>query len=103
MFNKEEPQKATDVKNRIGELTEALEKLLKSYTNDAQDEIDMARTKAKSLLKQTRNQSKGDKNSKSLVCDAGQYMKQLVQESPWLSASVIAVLAIAAGILLRRK
>lgn len=100
MFNRTSKNEATDINQDVNELADSLEALLKSYGSEAKDEVDNARSKAQSLLKQTRAKLNGNNRVSQAARDASYQVDAYVHDKPWHGVGIGAAVGLVIGALL---
>ncbi|ADU70320.1 DUF883 family protein [Pantoea sp. At-9b] len=100
MFNRTTKNEATDINQDVNELADSLEALLKSYGSEAKDEVDNARSKAQSLLKQTRAKLNGNNRVSQAARDASYQVDAYVHDKPWYGVGIGAAVGLVIGALL---
>ncbi|WP_058914398.1 DUF883 family protein [Entomohabitans teleogrylli] len=92
-----------EVNQDVSQLADALEDVLKSFGSDAKDEVDAARSKAQSLLKETRARLNGRPRLQQAARDAVGNADDWVRDKPWHSVGIGAAVGIFIGALLARR
>lgn len=100
MFNRTSKNEATDINQDVNELADSLEALLKSYGSEAKDEVENARSKAQSLLKQTRAKLNGNNRVSQAARDASDQVDAYVHDKPWHGVGIGAAVGLVIGALL---
>ncbi|VEB95698.1 Bacterial protein of uncharacterised function (DUF883) [Cedecea lapagei] len=90
-----------DINNDVSQLADSLEDVLKSFGSDAKDEVDAARKKAETLLKETRARLNGSQSRVTQAArDAAGCADTYVRDKPWQSVGIGAAVGIVLGALL---
>ncbi|WLI76381.1 DUF883 domain-containing protein [Kosakonia sp. H02] len=89
-----------DINNDVSQLADSLEAVLKSWGSDAKDEAEIARRKAKALLKETRARMNGRNRVQQAARDAVGCAGTFVKEKPLCSVGAAAAVGIFLGALL---
>jgi ElaB/YqjD/DUF883 family membrane-anchored ribosome-binding protein len=84
----------------VNELADSLEALLRSYGSEAKDEVESARSKAQSLLKQTRAKLNGNNRVSQAARDASYQVDAYVHDKPWHGVGIGAAVGLVIGALL---
>ncbi|ERK13883.1 MAG: DUF883 family protein [Pantoea sp.] len=100
MFNRTSKNEASDINQDVNELADSLEALLKSYGSEAKDEVENARSKAQSLLKQTRAKLNGNNRVSQAARDASYQVDAYVHDKPWHGVGIGAAVGLVIGALL---
>ncbi|ORM61008.1 hypothetical protein PRCB_12935 [Pantoea rodasii] len=104
MFNRVSKNDDIDINQDVNELADSLEALLKSYGSEAKDEVDSARNKAQSLLKQTRAKlNSGNSRVSQAARDASYQVDAYVHDKPWHGVGVGAAIGLVLGALLMSR
>ena len=89
-----------DIHNDVSKLADTLEDVLKSWGSDAKDEADVARRKAKALLRETRARMQGRSRTQQAACDAIGCANTFIREKPLYAVGTVAAVGIFIGALL---
>ncbi|WP_313683324.1 MULTISPECIES: DUF883 family protein [unclassified Pantoea] len=100
MFNRTSKNDDIDINQDVNELADSLEALLKSYGSEAKDEVEGARSKAQSLLKQTRAKLNGNNRVSQAARDASYQVDAYVHDKPWHGVGIGAAVGLVIGALL---
>lgn len=104
MANQSTKNEDIDINQDVSLLADTLDDLLKSYGSKTQDEIDSARSKAESLLKETRAKLNGGGNRVTRVArDASLQVDEYVHDKPWHGVGIGAAVGIVIGALLASR
>ncbi|KQN54790.1 DUF883 family protein [Erwinia sp. E602] len=100
MFNRTTKSETTDLNHDVTALADTLDELLKSYGSQAKEGVDDARSRAESLLKETRAKLQGPNAVTRAARDAGEQVNSYVQEKPWHGVGIGAALGVFLGALI---
>ncbi|MBP2194673.1 DUF883 family protein [Erwiniaceae bacterium L1_54_6] len=100
MFNRTSKNDDIDINQDVNELADSLEALLRSYGSEAKDEVESARSKAQSLLKQTRAKLNGNNRVSQAARDASYQVDAYVHDKPWHGVGIGAAVGLVIGALL---
>lgn len=89
-----------DIHSDVSKLADTLEDVLKSWGSDAKDEADVARRKAKALLRETRARMQGRSRTQQAACDAIGCANTFIREKPLYAVGTVAAVGIFIGALL---
>lgn len=89
-----------DIHNDVSKLADTLEDVLKSWGSDAKDDADVARRKAKALLRDTRARMQGRSRTQQAACDAMGCATTFIREKPLCAVGTVAAVGIFVGALL---
>ncbi|MFS2221938.1 DUF883 family protein [Pantoea sp. B65] len=103
MFNKTTKNDDVDINQDVSLLADTLDDLLKSYGSKTKEEIDSARGKAESLLKDTRAKLNGRNRVTQAAKDAGVQVDSYVHDNPWHGVGVGTAVGIVIGALLASR
>ncbi|MBP2167981.1 ElaB/YqjD/DUF883 family membrane-anchored ribosome-binding protein [Erwinia toletana] len=103
MFNKTTKNDDVDINQDVSLLADTLDDLLKSYGSKTKDEIESARGKAESLLKETRAKLHGRNRVTQAAKDAGVQVDSYVQDNPWHGVGIGTAVGIVIGALLASR
>ncbi len=103
MFNKTTKTEDIDINQDVSLLADTLDDLLKSYGSKTKDEIDSARVKAESLLKETRAKLNGRNRVSQAAKDAGTQVDNYVHDKPWHGVGIGTAVGIVVGALLASR
>jgi ElaB/YqjD/DUF883 family membrane-anchored ribosome-binding protein len=84
----------------VSKLADTLEDVLKSWGSDAKDDADVARRKAKALLRETRARMQGRSRTQQAACDAIGCANTFIREKPLYAVGTVAAVGIFIGALL---
>ncbi|WP_034916471.1 MULTISPECIES: DUF883 family protein [Erwinia] len=102
MFNRASKKEDLDIdiNQDVTELADTLDALLKSYGSKTKDEVDDARSRAETLLKQTRAKLGGSNRVTKVAKDAGVQVDSYVRDNPWYGVGIGAALGVFLGALI---
>jgi ElaB/YqjD/DUF883 family membrane-anchored ribosome-binding protein len=89
-----------DIHSDVSKLADTLEDVLKSWGSDAKDDADVARRKAKALLRETRARMQGRSRTQQAACDAIGCANTFIREKPLYAVGTVAAVGIFIGALL---
>ncbi|MEW5288161.1 MULTISPECIES: DUF883 family protein [Erwinia] len=100
MFKRKAKNDAVDISQDVSNLADTLDDLLKSYGSKTKEDVDSARAKAESLLKETRAKLGGHNRVTQAAKDAGEQVDAYLRDRPWHGVGVGAALGILVGALI---
>ncbi len=100
MFNRTTKNEDIDINQDVAQLADTLDELLKSYGSKAQDEVDGARSRAETLLKETRAKLNGPNRVTKVAKEATQQVDSYVRDKPWHGVGIGTALGIFIGALI---
>lgn len=103
MFKQTMKNDEVGIHQDVSVLADTLDDLLKSYGGKAQDDIDAARNKAETLLKETRVKMHNRNRVTEAARDAGRQVDNWIHDKPWHGAGVSAAVGIFIGALLASR
>ncbi|PKH21917.1 hypothetical protein CIG19_15380 [Enterobacterales bacterium CwR94] len=103
MFNRTPKIDDIDLNQDVSQLADTLDDLLKSYASKTEDEMATARSKAESLLKETRARLNGNGRVSQAARDAAHTTDAWVHDKPWHSVGIGAAVGIFIGALLASR
>ncbi|KOC87560.1 DUF883 family protein [Winslowiella iniecta] len=103
MFNRTTKNDDTDINQDVSLLADTLDDLLKSYGSKTKEEVDSARGKAESLLKETRAKLNGRNRVTQAAKDAGDHVDSYVHDKPWHGVGIGTAVGIVIGALLASR
>lgn len=83
MFKRKAKNDAVDISQDVSNLADTLDDLLKSYGSKTKEDVDSARAKAESLLKETRAKLGGHNRVTQAARDAGEQVDAYLRDRPW--------------------
>ncbi|MCX8961723.1 DUF883 family protein [Erwinia psidii] len=100
MFKRTPKNDTVDISQDVSDLADTLDNLLKSYGSKTRDEVDSARAKAETLLKETRAKLNGHHRVTQAAKDAGEQVDSYVRDKPWHGVGIGAALGVFVGALI---
>ncbi|WP_455814126.1 DUF883 family protein [Pseudomonas graminis] len=100
MFNRTTKNNDIDLNQDVSLLADSLDDLLKSWGSKSKEEADEARSRAESLLKETRAKLHGRNRVTQAAKDAGDHVDNYVHDKPWHGVGIGAALGILVGALI---
>ncbi|MEA9391417.1 DUF883 family protein [Acerihabitans sp. TG2] len=104
MFTKvEENNLQREVKDDVSLLADTLDELLSASEKTTKEQLDVLRSKAKDVLKETRSRASGTSRISQYARETAVQTKDYVVDKPWQSLGITAALGIVLGVLLSRR
>lgn len=100
MFNRTTKNNDIDLSQDVSLLADSLDDVLKSWGSKSKEEVDEARSRAESLLKETRAKLHGHNRVAQAAKDAGSHVDDYVRDRPWHGVGIGAALGIIVGALI---
>ncbi|MBV4367863.1 DUF883 family protein [Erwinia sp. BNK-24-b] len=100
MFNRTTNNEDVDINQDVTLLADTLDGLLKTYGSKSKEEIDDARSKAQTLLKETRAKLNGGNRVTRVAKDAGEHVDTFVRDNPWHGVGIGAAIGVFLGALI---
>ncbi|BCQ36174.1 MULTISPECIES: DUF883 family protein [Erwinia] len=100
MFNRTTKNNDIDLNQDVSLLADSLDDLLKSWGSKSKEEADEARSRAESLLKETRAKLHGRNRVTQAAKDAGNHVDNYIHDKPWHGVGIGTALGILVGALI---
>ncbi|MTD28462.1 DUF883 family protein [Erwinia sorbitola] len=100
MFNRTTKNNDIDLNQDVSLLADSLDDLLKSWGSKSKEEAEEARSRAESLLKETRAKLQGPNRVTRAAKDAGSHVDEYIRDKPWHGVGIGAALGILVGALI---
>jgi len=100
MFNRTAKNNDIDLSEDVSLLADTLDDLLKSYGSKAKDDVERAKNRAETLLKETRAKLQGRNQVTQAVRDAGTQVDTYIRDKPWHGVGIGAAVGVLIGALI---
>lgn len=100
MFNRTTKNNDLDLNQDVSLLADSLDDLLKSWGSKSKEEAHEARSRAESLLKETRAKLHGRNRVTQAAKDAGHHVDNYIHDKPWQGVGIGTALGILVGALI---
>ncbi|MBK0033890.1 DUF883 family protein [Erwinia sp. S43] len=100
MFNRTVKNNDIDLSEDVSLLADTLDDLLKSYGSKAKDDVEGAKNRAETLLKETRAKLQGHNRVTQAARDAGAQVDTYVRDKPWHGVGIGTALGVLIGALI---
>lgn len=100
MFNRTAKNNDIDLSEDVSLLADTLDDLLKSYGSKAKDDVEGAKNRAETLLKETRAKLQGRNQVTQAVRDAGTQVDTYIRDKPWHGVGIGAAVGVLIGALI---
>ena len=100
MFNRTVKNNDIDLSEDVSLLADTLDDLLKSYGSKAKDDVEGARSRAETLLKETRAKLHGHNRVTQAVRETGTRVDTYVRDKPWHGVGIGTALGVLIGALI---
>lgn len=100
MFNRTVKNDDSDLNENVSLLADTLDDLLKSYGSKAKDDVESARVRAETLLKETRAKLHGHNRVTQAARGAGTQADTYIRDKPWHGVGIGTAVGILIGALI---